>query len=150
MEKVVTARELEKLKSENFDTPVMPDTHIEKPLHPALASLIGGLADTASTYTFLKRGTAREDNKLVAGLSKHPAGMALAGIGATLALQPARKLIGKASPQLANALAANQGALQLGYSAGNLDDEPGKSSDTYRFALKSAMENNIRRQQGLK
>ena len=106
-----------------------------EPLPPGVVSLAGGLLDAASTYTFLKRGTAREDNALIQALARSPEATGLAGVGLALALQPARRLLARKWPRVADILSANQGALQLGYGAGNLDDEPGKSSDSYRSAV---------------
>ena len=90
------------------------------PMNPYLASLLGGLADTASTYAFLKRGTASEDNALVAGLADKPGQMAGMGAAVNVALPLLLKhTLGKAHPKIAEALAANQGALQMGYGAIN-------------------------------
>ena len=89
-------------------------------LSPTTASVLGGLADTASTYAFLKRGTAQEDNPLVAGMAAQPGKMAAMGVATNLALPfLLKKTLGKKWPRVFDALAANQGALQMGYGALN-------------------------------
>jgi hypothetical protein len=89
-------------------------------LDPYLVSMLGGLADTASTHAFLKRGTATEDNALVSGLAKHPNVMTAVGAATNIALPLLlKKTLGKKWPKIAEALAANQGALQMGYGALN-------------------------------
>lgn len=121
-----------------------------EPLDPYLTSMLGGLADTGSTLAFLKRGTANEDNALMGGLSKHPGTMAALGAAANVALPLVLKhTLGKKFPKIAEALAANQGALQMGYGALNTQNtlSPGRTpegegkntSRMYRAALAAQM-----------
>lgn len=119
-------------------------------LSPSLASLLGGLADSGSTYAFLKRGTAGEDNALVSGLSKKsPELLTALGVAGNLALPLLWKQVAKKFPKVGAALAANQGALQMGYGAINTQNtltprvsaasESRKTSDQYRAALLAQM-----------
>jgi hypothetical protein len=106
------------------------------PMNPYMVSLLGGLMDTASTYKFLTDGSnLREDNALVAGLSKSPGKMALLGVGANLAMPLLWKKLAKKYPKLGEALAANQGALQFGYGALNTSRQGPTSSDAYTSSL---------------
>lgn len=117
-------------------------------LDPHLIGLLGGLADTASTYRFLTLGTATEDNPIVAGLSDRPGLMAALGVGATAGKYGLAKLLGRKYPRLARILDANIGALQTGYGANNLLDEDTSSSSAYARALQAELERSIRAQQG--
>lgn len=123
-------------------------SHQATPLSPPLTSVMGGLLDAASTYAFLKRGNKTEDNRFVSGLSKHPAALGALGAVSTLAIQPAFKRLGKKWPRFAKALQANQGALQLGYGAGNFQNSRGLTSDHYRDALHRSLTEDVTRRSG--
>ncbi len=129
-----------------------PASHGASPvstLSPSAASLIGGLMDSGSTYAFLKRGTGHEDNALAAGLAKKsPELLTALGVAANLAVPLVWKQLAKKFPKAGAALAANQGALQMGYGALNtqhaMADRPrtGESTRTstaYRTALLEQM-----------
>jgi hypothetical protein len=119
-------------------------------LSPTTASLVGGLMDSGSTYAFLKRKTGHEDNALIAGLAKKsPELLTALGVAANLALPLVWKQIAKKFPGVGNALAANQGALQMGYGALNTQhtlsprvtaaSEAMNSATLYRTALLEQM-----------
>lgn len=126
-----------------------PTTPAVKTLPPRLVSALGGTLDALSTYKFLKQDTGREDNAVVGGLNNSPA--RVAGLG--LALVPATQLLwralGKKAPALANAVAANQGALQAGYGALNMALSGSRfagtsAADEYRAALVRGLNQGVR------
>jgi hypothetical protein len=89
-------------------------------MSPHALATIGGLADAASTYAFMKRGTGREANGAVTAIAgTHPTATALTAIGGMLATKAATKAIGKKYPRLAAMLAANLGAEQLSLAVAN-------------------------------
>jgi len=101
-------------------TPASADTSA---MDPYTLSMLGGLMDTGSTYAFLKRKTAGEDNKLVASLAqKSPALLTALGAAGNIAVPLLWKQLAKKFPKLAQAGAANQGALQFGYGALNMQN----------------------------
>ena len=138
---------------ERVRTPMAPEPAIPKPskstvspMDPYTLSLLGGLMDSGSTYTFLKRKTGKEDNALVAGLAKKsPELLTALGAAANLAVPLIWKQVAKKFPKAGKALAANQGALQFGYGALNMQNtltprrsaggEGRKSSERYTDAL---------------
>lgn len=109
-----------------FDAPQPMDLGLEvgpspTTLGPEKAALIGGLADAASTYTFLKRGSAREANAMWKGLDNHPAATALGVAGGALGFQALRALMRRMGMNgVADTLAGNQGGYQMGLAANNL------------------------------
>jgi hypothetical protein len=97
-------------------------------ISPELLHTLGGLADAASTYYFLKRGTGREANPMLNMTSNHPEATALgalAGLGIT---KGAAHLLRKLSPRLADAAAANLGAEQLALAVSNFTGPHPKGS----------------------
>jgi hypothetical protein len=118
-----------------------------RPLDPHLVGLLGGLTDTLSTYRFLQNGD-REDNPVAAGFAKHPAAMAALGVGATLGKYGLAKLLGRKFPTLSQVLDAEIGALQTGYGASNLMDDPVASRAAYAQALQAELQRSVRTQQG--
>lgn len=112
-------REMER-DPEQFKQPIQPTPRKEGGLSPGMLHTIGGLADAATTYAFLKRGSGRESNQLVGFTNQHPEATALAALGGLAATKGLTHLIGKFSPRAADAVSANLGALQSAYSVGNL------------------------------
>ncbi len=90
------------------------------PISPGALSMIGGLADAASTYYFLKRGQGSEGNALLGATRGHPEATALGALGGLAATKGVTALVRKVSPRLAEALAANLGALQAAYAVTNM------------------------------
>src|SRR3990167_4477579 len=117
-----------------------------KPLSPFFTSLAGGLLDTGSTYSFLKRGTKTESNSLINKLS--PSTMAGLGLGANIAIPYILKKLGGKYPTIARAIAANQGGLQLGYGVSNFGDDARDSSDVYDNSIFGNIDKGILEQQG--
>ncbi len=125
------------------------------PMSPHAASIMGGLADAISTYMFLKRGTATEDNAAVGGMHNSPAKVAGTAFAMIPAIQLAGKLVHKVAPRLSDAVLANQGALQTGYGANNFKDgafadphshaESPSSSQAYTAALERALAASVKR-----
>lgn len=109
------ARDPEQFK---VDVPAQPKP--EKTISPQHLATIGGLADAASTYAFMKRGTARESNPIARAMGGNsPERTALAAIVGLLATKAATGFIGKKFPKVADALAANLGAQQLSLATHN-------------------------------
>lgn len=112
-------------------------------MSPETLALLGGLADAASTYTFLKQGAGTESNAMYRPLKNKPLATGLAVAGTALGAKGLRHLFRKKAPGLVNALAANQGAMQLGLGAANIDDVRASSDDQWMEALKRArLQNN--------
>lgn len=89
-------------------------------MSPQTLATLGGLVDAASTYTFLKRGTHNEGNPMINMISGGSPEMGgLAALGGLAASKGVTHLIGKKWPRVADAIAANLGALQLGYGTHN-------------------------------
>ena len=99
------------------------------PMSPDTLHTIGGLADAAGTYYFMKRGTGVESNPLVTAIAgTSPARTGLAALGGLAATKGLKRLIGKKWPRVADALAANLGAEQLALGFNNFDDLSKQSS----------------------
>ena len=113
----------------------LPEGFEMTPLSPGLTGLAGGLADAASTYYFLKKGTGREDNALLGKTGNHPATTAAAALGGYGLSKLFVKVLKKFSPAAADAVESNLGAMQLGYAAGNVDDDVQSSSKQYQQML---------------
>lgn len=112
-------RELNK-NPEQFKTKPVPQPN-ESGMSPHTLATIGGLLDAASTYAFMKRGTHKEGNALVNMIAgQQPEMTGLSAIGGLLATKAMTKLIGKKWPGVADAIAANLGAEQLGLGIHNL------------------------------
>lgn len=133
--RVVLEREMAK-DPEQFRVPLMPASQ-SGGLSPDALATIGGLADAASTYAFLKRGRAKEGNALVGFTNHHPEATTLAAIGGLATTKGITALLRKVSPAAADAVAANLGALQLSYAVGNLGLTRStlRSSEDYQRAM---------------
>jgi len=106
-------------------------------IDPELLALLGGAADTASTYSFLKSGKVGEGNALYKPLKNNALATGLAVGGTSLGMKGIRHLIRKKYPKIADALAANQGAYQLGLGVAgiNADNDYRSGDDQWRDAL---------------
>ena len=90
------------------------------PIGTEKAAMIGGLADAASTYSFLKRGTGVEENAMFGGAQNSPAKTALGVAGSAVGMMAARALLRRTGfKRLADMLAGTQGAHQIGLAAQN-------------------------------
>lgn len=101
-------------------------------LDPRMAGIVGSLADVASTYAFLKRGTGIEANPLAGPLNNHPEGVTLASLVGAFLTSKGIGWLKKSHPQLAEVLAANQGALQMQLAHENLNLKDGDSFSEVR------------------
>lgn len=111
------------------DTQPEDTPHQQTTLSPTAASIIGALADGASTYSFLKRGTGVEDNAMFGGLKGKPLATALSAAGTGLAAPLLGKLLkGKLPKGVIDALVANMGARTLATAGANFDGLEGESS----------------------
>lgn len=92
----------------------------EPGMSPHTLATLGGLADAASTYAFMKKGDRKEANPLVNMIAnQQPELTALTALGGLLGTKLATKLIAKKWPKVADMIAANLGAEQLGLAAQN-------------------------------
>jgi hypothetical protein len=110
----MVARELAKPKpafEQKIDYSIEPSMQ-PTTIKPETLATIGGLADAAGTYFGLKQGRASEANPMYSGMG--PAGVGASLIGQLLAQKGLTHMIRKVSPTIADAIAANQGARQLG------------------------------------
>jgi len=97
-----------------------PVDRSEPGMSPHTLATLGGLADAASTYAFMKKGVAKEGNPLVNAIAGgNPEMTGLTAIGGLLATKGATHLIGKKWPKVAEIIAANLGAEQLGMGVHN-------------------------------
>jgi len=127
-------------------------------MSPHTLATIGGLADAASTYAFMKHGHNRELNPVVNAIAKgNPEMTGLTAAGGLLATKGLTHLIGKKWPKLADALAANLGAQQLGLGIHNFahatdstyNNGKTSSTDEYKDALnRSAQMTSLRNLNG--
>lgn len=112
-------------------------------ISPGLLQTLGGLADAASTYAFLKRGDSTEANPLVGFTRNRAAATGVAALTGLAATKGATALIGMRFPRVADAIASNLGAEQLGLAVDNLrglDARNGRSSyRTYNDALQRSV-----------
>jgi hypothetical protein len=124
----------EQFKPKPFNLGLPDNIDIEmKPISPGTLALIGGLADAATTYNFLKRRTGTESNAILGFTNNHPeatGAMALAGF---LAARLANKGIRKLNPKVADAITANLGALQTAYAVGNIGTTRGGQGSSYEY-----------------
>lgn len=102
-------------------------------ISPELAATIGGVVDTVGTYAGLRRGHG-EDNATLSGMSPAKVAMSLlAQLGGQKALTG---LLRKFAPKAADAIAANQGAEQIGLAgdwAERLQGQPQAHTGYQRF-----------------
>jgi hypothetical protein len=137
----MVARELAKPKpafEQHIDYSV-PSSIPASPMKPETLATMGGIADMLGTYTGLHKPGYGEDNAMLAGHSPAATGLSLLGqLAAQKGITSILRKIGH--PAIADAIAANQGAEQLGLGAtwGRiLHNEPQSLNgyDTYTTAL---------------
>lgn len=91
-------------------------------MDPKMLALLGGIADGATTYKFMRQGDGTEENALLSGRGPVTTGVGAAlagGVGATLL---ARALKNKVPQGVIDAILANLGATQTTLAAhGNSD-----------------------------
>jgi len=123
-----------------------PVDRSESGMSPHTLATIGGLADAASTYAFMKRGNMRETNPLVNAIAKgNPEMTGLTAIGGLLATKGLTHLIGKKWPKAADAIAANLGAQQLGLGVHNLANTTNMSYNNGKTGSFDEYKNSINR-----
>jgi hypothetical protein len=105
-------------------------------LNPEVAAVAGGLADAASTYSFLTRRTGVEENAMFGSAKNGPSKTALAVVASALGMRAMRAMLRKAGfGRFADLLAGAQGAHQIALAAQNAHYDsvggfpPGSSSD---------------------
>ena len=115
------ARDPEQFKPKPFDLGLQSGPDMGSPMSPETGATLGSLADAASTYSFLKRGTGHEANAVMKHFGQHPEGTALGLIGTGLAMKAGRHLLRRGGMNgLADILAGVQGGNQMGIAAQNL------------------------------
>lgn len=111
----------ERFAPREASSPVLPTT-----MSPSTLSVLGGIADGATTYQFLKNGTSSESNAMLNGLSPAQTGLAVAGMGAGSALLS--KVLKKKLPSsVIDAILANLGARQTVMAASGVDPDRSES-----------------------
>jgi hypothetical protein len=104
-------------------------------LNPTVAAILGAVADGASTYNMLKRGSMVEDNAMFSGIGSPAAtGLAAAGTGLAVPLL-ARLLKGKLPKGIIDPIVANMGARTLGVAGSNFDGGGVSSFDQLNNAI---------------
>jgi hypothetical protein len=120
--------------SSGIDLGLNPAIDVE-PINPELGAVVGGLADAASTFSFLKRGTGKEGNAMWNGAKNSP-GKTAAGVAASsLAAAGLRHLLRKKGHgKLADLIAGIMGGQQVGLAAQNAhhDSRGGFNSSSQR------------------
>lgn len=129
-----------KVNPDQFKTPTTHPLPVEKPwLTPDRLATIGGVADAASTYAFLKQGSGAEGNAMLGFAHNSPTKTALGALAGLGLSKAATALLRRISPSAANAVAANLGAMQLMYGVGNVMDTTQPSSRMYQSAMQRAV-----------
>jgi hypothetical protein len=92
------------------------------PINPEAAALMGGLADAASTFSFLKRGTGVESNAMhqQGDPLKTAASVAIAALLGSGGRHILRKM---GHPKIADLIAGAMGGQQMGLAAQNLQSD---------------------------
>lgn len=101
------------------------------PLDPKLALLLGSVADSASTYNFLKNG-GREANPALQIFNKKPWTVLPMGVAGALGYHGLYKLVHKVSPGLADNVAGLIGGFHTGLSGENFEKNP---TNSYRSVM---------------
>lgn len=81
-----------------------------KTVSPLKALLAGSLADSASTYAFLKQGTSREGNAALQYMNGHPNRVLPSAAAGAVGYALLYKLLHKFNPSVADTLAGGLGA----------------------------------------
>jgi hypothetical protein len=108
------------------------------PLNPTWLSVLGSIADGASTAHFLSRG-GREDNPLYRGLRGKPWATGLAVAGTGLGELAIARVLEKTWPKLGRVLTSMHAAERIGLAGENVSRPRGSSSAAYRDAVLRAM-----------
>lgn len=108
-------------------------------LNPELSAILGSVADGASTYNFMKRGSGREDNAMLGGAGGPAAtGMAAAAPGLIAAIA-GRLLKNKLPGELIDSILGNLGASQMGLAGNNMNLTTKSSQARYDDMVSDAM-----------
>lgn len=91
-----------------------------KPLNPKVAMLLGGAADAASTYKFLKDGSGRESNPMFSYFNGRPWAVIPTAAAAGLGYNTLHSLIKKKSPKVADTIAGLLGGHQMALAGHNV------------------------------
>lgn len=110
-------------------------------LDPSLMTLLGSLADGASTYTFMRQGR-DEDNALYhkMGVTHSPiaTGAMVAATGPLLELG-IKKVLGKRFPSLARALSSQHAAQRVAIAAENFSRNTGRKPESSGTSVDKAI-----------
>ena len=105
---------------EQFKTRVAEPQQKSGEISPKKLATIGGLLDAASTYAFLKKGTAKEANPMITAIAgDSPEATLGTSLGGLLLSKALTGLVGKKYPRVADAMAANMGASQMALGVDN-------------------------------
>ena len=121
-------RELKQTKAieEFIPKPPEPSTP-PTPLSPKMAMLLGGAADAASTYGFLKQGGMREGNPMFQHFNKNPWTVLPTSAATGIGYHYLHKLLKSKAPKIANTAAGLLGGYQMALGGNNLERQNGNS-----------------------
>ena len=109
-------------------------------ISPTMAAVLGAVADGSTTYRFLKRGTAAEDNAMWGRLNNSPAKTGLAAVGTGIGAAMLGKLLRNRLPKgVIDSVVANLGANQAGLAGFNVMPRRNTSQDAYNKAITRAI-----------
>jgi hypothetical protein len=105
------------------------DTSPTTALSPKAALLLGSLADSASTYAFLKRGNGqREGNPALGFFDEHPASVIPTAAAGALGYRAAYDLLHKHAPRVADTVAGLVGGFHGALAGNNIENTRGEAT----------------------
>ena len=124
------------LQKERMTAQVMPKQEqapsSPKPLSPKMAMMLGGAADAASTYTFLKNGSGTEANPMFQYFNKNPWTVLPTSAATGLGYHYLHKLLKSKSPKIAATTAGLLGGYQMALGGNNMERH---NSNSYQGAV---------------
>lgn len=118
--------------------PVTPVTPNPEPVSPLKALLMGSLADSASTYSFLKHGAAKEGNPALQYFNKSPNSVIPSAAAGAAGYALLYKLLHKVNPKIADTIAGGLGAFHSELAGHNI--RPSVSQGSYKSVSDDQMQ----------
>jgi hypothetical protein len=97
------------------------------PMDPKWAMMLGGAADAASTYNFLRNGSMKEGNPAFSYLNKSPWTVIPTAAAAGTGYHFLHKFLKSKSPKIANTLAGLLGGFQMALGGNNFEQSSNNS-----------------------
>lgn len=128
----------EKMTEQVMPKPEGKEYRPATPLSPKMAMLLGGLADAASTYGFLKSGKMEEGNPMFKYFNKAPWSVIPTAAAVGLGYNTLHNLISKKSPKAADTIAGLLGGYQMALGGSNIENtvRPEPTESGYSLAAK--------------